>query len=123
MHQCLICLGSNYEHPHQLHAARIALIEIFPNIRFGKEMVTKAVGEHWLSPFGNQLATFHDNRNLEDIRTILKSIEKKHGRMPDDKKKGIVKIDIDLLMYDDIILKPKDMEQAYIKQNLKELLD
>lgn len=122
MHQCLICLGSNYEFPHHLHAARIALTEIFPNIRFGKEMVTKAVGEHWLSPFGNQLATFHDNRTSEDIRAILKRIEKDNGRMPNDKKKGIVKLDIDLLKYDDIVLKPKDLEQSYIKQNLKELL-
>lgn len=41
--------------------------------------------------------------------------------MSEDKSQGIVKLDIDLLMYDDDILKPDDMKRDFIKQGLKEL--
>ena len=33
-------------------------------------------------------------------------------------EKGIVKLDIDLLMYDDTVLKPKDMEICYVQEGL-----
>ena len=35
---------------------------------------------------------------------------------------GIVKLDIDLLMIDDQVLKPKDMEREFVKQGMEELI-
>ena len=58
VHHCLICSGSNYEYGKRLEAARQALKLHFPDIVFGKEMETEAIGGTWLSPFGNQLAKF-----------------------------------------------------------------
>ena len=43
------------------------------------------------------------------------------GRLPEDKAQGIVKLDIDLLTYDDIILKPKDMERKFIIEGMESL--
>ena len=121
VHHCLICLGSNYEYGKRLEAASQALKLHFPDIVFGKEMETEAIGGTWLSPFGNQLAKFSTHLSAEEIRFILKQIEKDNGRMSEDKSQGIVKLDIDLLMYDDDILKPDDMKRDFIKQGLKEL--
>ena len=53
---------------------------------------------------------------------LLKQIEKENGRLPEDKQQGIVKLDIDLLKYDDSILKPKDMEKDFVQAGLKELM-
>ena len=83
-------------------------------------MVTEAIGGKWLSPFGNQLAKLTTPLDAEEIRYLLKQMEKNHGRLPEDKEHGIVKLDIDLLMYDEEILKPEDMKRDFIKKAMEE---
>lgn len=120
-HSCLLCLGSNFERHAHIAQARQSLVHHFPGIRFGEEMETEAIGSGFLSPFTNQLARFSTLLSAEEVRTILKSIEKENGRLPEDKTQGIVKLDIDLLMYDGQILKPKDMEKDFVRKGLKAL--
>lgn len=117
-HSCLLCLGSNYQRHSAMEAARKALLQHFPNIRFSKEMETEAIGDKFLSPFSNQLAILSTSLSSEEVRTILKQIEKENGRLPEDKGQGIVKLDIDLLMIDDTILKPDDLKKEFIRQEL-----
>ena len=120
-HTCILCLGSNfYRIAHMAYAQR-ELKKHFPTIRFSEEMETEAIGSRFLSPFSNQVASFETSLSAEEIRTILKQIERDHGRLPEDKSHGIVKIDIDLLMYDDCVLKPADMERDFVKEGLKSL--
>ncbi|MEG1685869.1 MAG: 2-amino-4-hydroxy-6-hydroxymethyldihydropteridine pyrophosphokinase, partial [Bacteroides sp.] len=38
------------------------------------------------------------------------------GRQPEDKAQELVKLDIDLLIYNHQILKSKDLERDYIKE-------
>ena len=57
----------------------------------------------------------------EIILQKLKAIEKRLGRMLEDKKKGIVKIDIDLLTYDGEVLKVNDWKREYVCQGVMEL--
>ena len=103
MHTCLLCLGSNIEASTNLSTARNTLLSHFPHIRFSEEMVTEAIGSGFLSPFHNQVASLETSLPAEQVRTILKSIEQMQGRLPEDKAQGIVKLDIDLLTYDDKI--------------------
>lgn len=118
---CLICLGSNYDRENHMNAARNALSEAFPNIRFGEELETEAIGEGFFSPFSNQLATFQTSLTTDEIRQRLKIIEQDNGRMPQEKSQGIVKIDIDLLIHGSRILKPEDLKRDYIQQELERL--
>ena len=120
-HSCLLCSGSNLDRKTHMESARRALAQAFPGIRFGKEMETEAIGNGFLSPFSNQLAAFKTSLPAEEVRAILKQIERDNGRTPDDKQQGIVKLDIDLLKYDDALLKPKDMEKDFVQTGLKEL--
>ena len=120
-HSCLLCLGSNKDRRLRLEIARKALIRLFPDIRFSDEIETEAIGNGFLSPFSNQVALFHTSLYAEEIRSILKDLEQTNGRLPEDKTKGIVKLDIDLLKYDDLILKPKDMEKEYIQKGITQL--
>ena len=118
---CLICLGSNYDREIHMNAARNALSEAFPNILFGEELETEAIGEGFFSPFSNQLATFQTSLTTDEIRQRLKEIEQDNGRMPQEKSQGIVKIDIDLLIHGSRILKPEDLKRDYIQQELERL--
>lgn len=121
-HSCILCLGSNSDRHTRMEAARKALAISFPDIRFGREMTTEAIGNTFLSPFSNQLALFKTTFSAEEVRSILKQIEKENGRMPEDKAQGVVKLDIDLLIYDNTILKPDDMEKEFIRQELESFL-
>lgn len=121
-HSCLLCLGSNLDRHTRMEAARNALVSYFHPIRFSSEMDTEAIGNGYLSPFSNQLALFETSLSAEEVRSILKQIEKENGRLPEDKQQGIVKLDIDLLKYDDTVLKPKDMGNNFVQAGLKELM-
>jgi 2-amino-4-hydroxy-6-hydroxymethyldihydropteridine diphosphokinase len=104
-----------------MEEARKALMKLFPNIRFSKEMTTEAIGDKFLSPFSNQVAKLETSLTIEEIRNLLKKIEKDNRRLPEDKGQGIVKLDIDLLTFDDLILKPNDMEKDYVLEGISSL--
>jgi 2-amino-4-hydroxy-6-hydroxymethyldihydropteridine diphosphokinase len=93
----------------------------FPTIRFSEEMETEAIGSRFLSPFSNQVASFETTLSSEEVRAILKQIERDLGRLPEEKPQGVIRIDIDLLMYDDCVLKPADLERDFVKEGLKSL--
>ena len=121
LHTCLLCMGSNIEPSSCLSAARSALLSHFPSIRFSKEMVTEAIGSGFLSPFHNQVARLTTPLSAEEVRAILKGIEQAQGRLPEDKANGIVKLDIDLLVYDETVLKAKDLEREFVIRGMEEL--
>ena len=71
--------------------------------------------------FSNQVAEFVTELDEECGVDELKAIEREAGRRPGDKVKEKICLDIDLLMYDGKILRPKDMKQEYVRKGLKEL--
>ena len=121
-HTCLLCIGTNYYRTTYMAYARLDLKKHFPNIRFSTEVETEAIGSHFLSPFNNQVAIFETTLSAEEVRTILKQIECDHGRLPTDKSYGVVRMDIDLVKYDDLVLKPEDMEREFVKTGIEELI-
>lgn len=112
-------MGCNLGRRIRMASARAALSQSFPDIRFGPELETEAIGSLFLSPFSNQLARFHTPLSAEEVRLLLKEIEKGHGRTPEDKSQGIVRLDLDLLMYDDTVLKPDDLERPFVKAGME----
>lgn len=121
IHSCLLCLGSNLDGATRLAIARRVLATIFPDIRFSEEMETEAIGSGFLSPFHNQVAKFNTFLSAQEVRSLLKQLEKDNGRLPEDKEQGIVKLDIDLLKYDDTVLKPEDLTKPYVQTGIRSL--
>ena len=119
----LICIGSNYNREGNLLLARNQLTALFPSIRFAEEVETEPFLLSNPALFTNQLARFHSDKGPEQVKVHLKDIECLAGRLPGDKAKEKVILDIDLLMCDDLVLKPQDMEREYIKQSLEVLDD
>jgi len=123
MHTCIVCLGSNYNAKGSLASARIRLKELFPSICFATELQTEPLGLHNPALFSNQLAQFITRENLSAVIRFLKEIEQEVGRRPEDKTEEKVLLDLDLLMYDDAVLKPDDMKRAYVVDGLRQLCD
>lgn len=120
-HTCLICMGSNTEKYRNLMQARKELKQMFPDILFGEEKETSPLFISNPSLFLNQLGCFTTVLCAEKIIESLKEIEKNAGRELQDKKEEIIKLDIDLLAYDDKILKSHEFSRKYMAEGIKEL--
>ncbi len=116
--KCLLCLGTNTKPEVYLPAARRLLQETFPDIRFAPEETTLPVNFPLPTQFVNQMAVFTTARQMQEVNTQLKDIERKCGRTPEDKQRGCIKIDIDLMQYGDYRTKPNEMEREYIKRGI-----
>ena len=117
-HHCLLCIGSNTNRFTQLSDPRKVLSEAFPDIHFGELMERQAIGNGFYSPFSNQLARFTTTLSSESVHNLFKELERHSGRLPGDKAQGIVKLDIDLLVFDNKVLKPEDMKREYIRRGI-----
>ena len=121
VHKCVICIGSNYNRKENLLLARRRLVDLFPTIRFTSEQETRPLFFRSPALFSNQVAMFFSDAEEERVRKELKAIEQSAGRRPEDKKEEKVSLDIDLLSYDDRILRPEDLKREYIVKGLEEL--
>lgn len=116
-----LCIGSN-EHRHaNLAFARRRLAEAFPGIRFSREVDTEPLRLARRAIFANQVARFESDREPCEVCSRLKSIEREAGRLPGEKEREIVRLDIDLLACDKLVYKPDDWGRTYVKQGIEEL--
>jgi len=120
-HICIISIGSNTNRNNNIKLAQKQLSLYFPDIRFGTEQNTLPVGMGNPAHFTNQLAKASTSLTIEEVKNIFKQIESRAGRLSEDKKNEIVKLDIDLLMYDSLVLKKSDMKRDFILTELEEL--
>ena len=98
MHKCIICIGSNYNRKENLLLARKRLADLFPSIRFTTERETQPLFFRSPALFSNQVELFFSEAEEEKVC-----------------------LDIDLLFFDDRVLKPEDLKREYIVKGLEEL--
>lgn len=116
-----ISIGSNEDRKDNLELARKCLSELFPGICFSDEEDTQPLFFCRLDPFSNQVARFTSDCRAEEVVLKLKAIEREAGRIPEEKKLEIVRLDIDLLSCDNIVYKPEDLKRDYIIRGLRQL--
>ena len=92
----LIILGSNTDSRTNLAVAEDGLHRCFGDYVSGEAMLTAPIG-----------------MPVDEVKAICKSVEAATGRRPDDKRHGIVRIDIDLVAAGDTVLKPDDYRRDY----------
>jgi 2-amino-4-hydroxy-6-hydroxymethyldihydropteridine diphosphokinase len=121
MNKVLLSIGTNVDREVNLAVCHKLLEESFGEIHYSNTSVTIPYGNHYKNDFLNQLAIVYTDKDKEYVSLLLKSIEKQIGRNPKDKENGIVKIDIDLIIWNDDILKPTDISRSYITELLPSL--
>lgn len=105
MHTCLICIGSNYDRENKVRFARERLKEFFPTVTFEEERETEPVNLSNPALFTNQIGVFTTAISKEEVTRILKEIEYEAGRRASDKEEEKIVLDIDLIQYDEMLLK------------------
>ena len=119
-HYILLALGSNVAAELHIEQAKARLSAVFPQLRFSRSLITPAIGIV-SRPFINCLAEGYCSVPLEGVLVTLKDIEAQMGSVSEERKKGIVKIDIDLLQFDETKRKADDWGRDYIQLLIKEL--
>ena len=121
-HNCLLCIGSNHCPDVNIPKAVAALTDLFPGIVWSPVIVSPAHGVATPVPhYHNRVARFTTTLTPADLRTRFKKIETSCGRTPASKSTGLVPLDIDLLQYDDTVLKPEDMNTKYVRKGVRTL--
>ena len=119
-HYILLALGSNIAAKQNIDHAKARLLAVFPQLRFSRSLTTPAIGIV-SPPFINCLAEGYCCMQLEEVLVALKNIEAEMGSVSEERKKGIVKIDIDLLQFDATKRKADDWGRDYIQLLVNEL--
>lgn len=117
----ILVLGSNFRKEEKIEKARKALQSLFPDICFAEAVYTKPVDCNCTENFLNQVAAITTGHSQEQVCCLLKEIECSLGRTPGDKAKCQIPIDIDLVMWNNSILKPADLSREYIHRGIEEL--
>lgn len=123
MNKALISIGTNVNREANLALCHELLNAVFPEISYSNTSITTPYGNSYKDDFLNQLAFIYTSEAKEEVHKQLKSIETKIGRNAADKVNGSVKIDVDLVIWNEEVLKPDDMGRSYIADLLSSLID
>lgn len=123
MNKALICLASNGKDKERILAHARNTIGLQATVlRQTSVYKTTAVGTSSLSEYANALLLIETEEEYESLRLKFKRYEREAGRTPLSKQQGIVPLDIDIILWNDTILKQQDLQYDYMKTGL-EMLD
>lgn len=120
MSEVLISLASNHEHEKNLREARLRLAQILSSPVFTAALWTDPIGTTHApgTRYLNQLVSAETTLDSDQLEKVLKETELAMGRTADMRFKGLVPIDIDLLLHDGRRFHLRDWKRSYIQQLL-----
>lgn len=121
MNTAILCLGSNNNKEVNLKKALSLLQSHFPEIRFSSPVYTQPENISNPELFLNQIAILQTPETRLSVNALLKSFETRIGRTSEDKKRHRIPIDIDIIRWNEEILKQEDMLRPFVIDGIKEL--
>lgn len=128
MPEVFASLGSNQNREHNMRSAVRALEAGFGELRCSPVYLNKTVGFDG-DDFLNMVVSFQSGQGPEEIQKQFRYIEDEHGRVRGEKKFAPRELDIDLILYGDLVysgntlsLPRADIEQyAFVLKPLADL--
>lgn len=102
-HRVYVGIGSNIEPIPNVRAALAALHAEFGALRVSPIYRTAAVGCDNSPDFLNLAVELRTARTLSDLRTWIRALEARQGRVRGDNRNAPRTLDVDVLLYDDVI--------------------
>ena len=116
----IVSIGSNTEQCKNINYAKKKLNDYFHDMKYSSAIWTNPI-DITSEQFLNCLGIAETNLKIDEIIDILKQIEISCGSSHEEHNQGIVKIDLDLLLYGNTKFHILDWERLYIRELLKEL--
>ena len=121
-HWAVIAVGSNNDAAENVEKAVCIMREHLDILKMSRQLNTEPIGMPQGTPaFVNMIVICHCDIDTDHLTALLKKIERQCGNTPEKRKHGIVSVDLDLLMFDDIKFHLSDWNRWYIKQLTEEL--
>lgn len=118
----IIALGSNKDAKKNMDKARGLLQHLFKGVVFTSCVWTDPINIE-SDKFLNCLAYAETTHQVKQLEMALKQIERRCGDGKSLRRTNIIKMDIDILQFDDVKYHEKDWTRPYIIKLLDELND
>ena len=118
----IICIGSNKDRSENIDQVIRTLQAHYPGARFSTPEMADAVDlPEGSKPFLNLVAMLPTLEEKEELIAFLKELEEDMGRDPDDDEEGIIPMDLDLIEWNEEVVKPLDLVRPYVVSGLEEI--
>lgn len=117
-HSVVIALASNQDQEQHLNEAKRRLGHILTVNRYTDAIWTDPISSKRPCRYLNQLLYATTEMSCDEFQKALKTIEADMGRTQEDRIQGIVRIDLDLMRYDDTRYHLPDWDREYIRKLL-----
>lgn len=122
MNKAVLSIGSNSHDKHSQIANALKWLS-FNLYNYSQSSIystpsTNGVGDDYLNIVvkGESVLDFYE------LNSLMKQYEKDSGRTPESKLKASIPIDIDIVIFNDIVIKPKDFNFDFFQIGYKELV-
>jgi 2-amino-4-hydroxy-6-hydroxymethyldihydropteridine diphosphokinase len=121
MNTAYIMLASNDFPVQNIDRAIEMLADHFEVADQSSVMQTKPVGALYTADFHNMALKIFSDDNADDTIAIFKMVEQMLGRNADSKLKGLIPIDIDLIIWNDKVVHPDYERFDFVKNCIDEI--
>ena len=122
MNNLLISLGSNLKDGKTiLENAIKRIFEISEKASFSSIYETEPVGVHKSNNYFNCVGQISSCKDFDELKSIYKDLEKQFGRDSNSKETGLVALDIDIIIWNNDVVRAHDLSMNYVKKGLNEL--
>jgi 2-amino-4-hydroxy-6-hydroxymethyldihydropteridine diphosphokinase len=112
-----ISLGSNIDREHNVSQGIKALSNVFGSLTLSSLFESKAIGFNGAA-FYNMVIGVDTDKDIDQVANVLRDIEFTYGRSLNAKKFSPRSLDLDLLLFDDLIIEhPAQLPRAEITTN------
>lgn len=120
--EAVILIGSNHPHKSRLvaSAARMLADEL-GGFKLSKTFTSRDVGGG-CSVYDNAVCMGDTAMSLDELSVWAKDIERALGRTSRSKAMGIVEVDIDIVIWNGVVVRPVDASRSYFKEPYAELV-
>lgn len=120
--KAIISIGSNANRTENIQKATQILQANYPGSRFSTPEITDPIDlPEGAKAFLNLVGVVPTNLEKEEFIAQLKEIEEELGRDDDDDEEGIIPMDLDLIKWNDDVLKPRDFIRPYMVAGMEEI--
>ena len=120
MTKALISLGANTPDKKQRLTDTIDAIARIAKIVANTPIYeTPAEGSTATKPYANALILIETEAEYDELSATFKQWEAQAGRTPESKAQGIIPLDVDIITWNDMVIKERDMEFNYMKKGLE----
>ena len=114
--RAVICLGSNSPNRAEMIRRAISKVEAEYPSGIAVSHIYETPAIDGVSPsYSNAVMMFDSPCDYEQTQLQLKCIEREMGRTAQSKATGIVEIDLDVVMFNGTVMRPKDFNRNYFQ--------